>query len=83
MAKKSKAKVFDNADVLPTPERGQHNQIETLETRKAGKLVRRVVDGTSLDYYRRHGTITPNGTTPGCASMAASWLRTGNHVPPV
>ena len=49
MAKKSKAKVFENADVLPTPERGQHNQIETLETRKAGKLVRRVVDGTSLD----------------------------------
>lgn len=58
MAKKSKAKVLDNAEVLPTAERGQHNEIVTQETRKAGKMVRRVIDGTSLDYYRRHGQIT-------------------------
>lgn len=58
MAKKNKAKVSESVDVLPTPERGQHNRIETQETRKAGKLVRRVVDGTSLDYYLRHKIIT-------------------------
>ena len=43
---------------MPTAERGQHNEIVTQETRKAGKMVRRVIDGTSLDYYRRHGQIT-------------------------
>ena len=58
MAKKSKAKVSADADILPTAERGQHNEIVTQETRKAGKMVRRVTDGTSLDYYRRHGQIT-------------------------
>lgn len=58
MAKKSKAKVSAGAEVLPTHERGQHNEIVTQETRKAGKLVRRVIDGTSLDYYLRHKIIT-------------------------
>jgi hypothetical protein len=76
MAKKSKAKVFDNADVLPTPEREQHNKIETLETRKAGKRVRRVVDGTSLEYYRRHGTITPDQYDAGMR-LYALWRQAG------
>jgi hypothetical protein len=59
MARKQKAKVIQDADgILPTAERGQHNEIATIETRKAGQRVRKVVDGTSLDYYKRHGIIT-------------------------
>ena len=44
-------------ETLPTPERFQHNEIREFETRKAGKRVRRVTDGTSLDYYLKHGVI--------------------------
>ena len=44
-------------DILPTPERMQHHEIREFETRKAGKRVRKVTDGTSLDYYLKNGVI--------------------------
>ena len=54
---------------MPTAERGQHNEIVTQETRKAGKMVRRVTTAQALITTGATGRSRLNNTTPESGSI--------------
>lgn len=45
--------------VDPTDEFLQHHSVERVDTAKAGKRRTRVTDQRWIDYYKKHGHITP------------------------
>jgi len=55
LSKKKKNKAEPRID--PTFERGQHNEILDIQTGKAGQKIKRVMDGSVLDYYHRNSVI--------------------------